>query len=144
MSFYGQGPDREYLESLTRSLGLSNRVTFPGHQSDVHQIWQENHLLVLVSRYEGLGVSMLEAMACGRPVLRTPYGGAAEWIVAEETGYLCPAAEPELIARSLSDALTRNSQWKKMGQAAHRLIRERYNAKPWDVYLAPFDFNPNC
>lgn len=142
LDIYGQGPDEGYLRELISWLGLQERVRIHPHAEDVRTIWQRCHLLVLMSRYEGLAVAMLEAMACGRPVLRTPYGGCAEWIVPGETGYVCPAAEPPLIAASLREALAGFDRWPALGRAAHVRVRAELPAHPESAYLEPFDANP--
>lgn len=142
LDIYGQGPDEVYLRELISWLGLQERVQIHHHAEDVRTIWQRCHLLLLLSRYEGLAVAMLEAMACGRPVLRTPYGGCAEWIVPSETGYVCPAAEPTLIAASLREALAGFDRWPALGRAAHARVRAQLPARPESVYLEPFDANP--
>lgn len=144
LDLYGHGPDEVYLRDLTQWLGLQDRVRFRSSVDDIRAVWQENHLLVLVSRYEGLGVSMLEALACGRPVLRTPYGGFAEWIAPGETGFLCPAPEPQLIAQSLTDAMRNFSQWPDMGRAAHARIHDRLTARPEAIFLEAFATTPNA
>lgn len=142
LDIYGQGPDEGYIRGLVAWLGLQAKVNIHSHVEDVRTIWQRCHLLVLMSRYEGLAVAMLEAMACGRPVLRTPYGGCAEWIVPGETGYVCPAAEPSLIAESLHEALAGFEHWPVLGRAAHARIRARLPARPESVYLEPFTPTP--
>lgn len=142
LDIYGQGPDEGYLRNLITWLGLQDCVYIHPYVADVRTIWQRCHLLVLVSRYEGLAVAMLEAMACGRAVLRTPYGGCAEWIVPGETGYVCPAAEPSLIAASLREALAGFERWPALGRAAHARVRARLPAHPESAYLEPFDSLP--
>ncbi len=139
LDFYGSGPDESYLRQLTTLLRLDDRVRFNGAAEDIRSVWSRCHMLILVSRYEGLAVSMLEAMACGRPVLRTPYGGCAEWIVPHETGFVCPAAEPQLIAQSLTQAMQASPQWASMGLAAHARIRAKLKPDPASVFLEPFD-----
>lgn len=141
LDLFGGGPDAQYLQGLAQWLKLGDRVNFHPHTSDIPGIWDRHHLLVLTSRYEGLAVSMLEAMACGRPVLRTPYGGAAEWIVPCETGFICPAPEPGLIAQSLAQAMRAQERWPAMGQTAFTRIRERLPRDPWRLYLEPFNLN---
>ncbi|MCC5022269.1 MAG: glycosyltransferase [Candidatus Synoicihabitans palmerolidicus] len=136
--FYGDGPDRAYLEELADWLGLGSKVRFMPHTNDIHSIWRRHHLLVLTSRYEGLAVSMLEAMACGRPVRRTPYGGFREWVIPGETGFNCPAAEPTLIAQSLIAAMANRNKWSAMGLAAFNRVRDKLPRDPWSLYLTPF------
>ena len=134
----GDGPDRAYLESYAKFLHVDDVVTFTGRSEDVREVWRRNQTLVLVSRYEGLAVSMLEAMACGRPVLRTPYGGA-DWIEDGKTGFICPAPEPELIAATIRQALARYADWPQMGLAAHEALTKRLPRDPERIYLEVAD-----
>lgn len=142
LDLIGHGPDASYLRELIVWLGLSDRVRLQPAVSDIPAVWRDAHLLVLTSRWEGLAVSMLEAMACGRPVLRTPYGGCAEWIVPNETGFVCAAAEPALIADSLTSALRGSARWPEIGRAAHRRIRTLLPPDPEAVFLEAFGFSP--
>lgn len=139
LDVYGQGPDESYLSDLTAALHLGDRIRFRSSTEDIRGVWRDAHLLVLVSRYEGLAVSMLEAMACGRPVLRTPYGGCAEWVLPDETGFVCPAPEPTLIASTLERALRAHERWPEMGRAAHARTQSHLERHPESVYLKPFE-----
>ena len=67
LSFYGAGPDRDWLGELGRQYGLGDRIQFCGHVDDVEAVWRRCHLLVLPSRAEGTSLSLLEAMALARP-----------------------------------------------------------------------------
>jgi glycosyltransferase involved in cell wall biosynthesis len=134
LEMVGDGPDRGYLENYAKFLGLDDIVAFTGRCEDVRHAWRENQMLILVSRYEGLAVSMLEAMACGRPVLRTPYGGA-DWIEDGKTGFICPAPEPELIAATIRRALSQHADWPQMGAAAHAALTKRLPKDPETIYL---------
>jgi glycosyltransferase involved in cell wall biosynthesis len=134
LKLHGYGPDETFLHEYITHLDVGDMVAVCGRATDVREVWRRNQLLVLVSRYEGLAVSMLEAMACGRPVLRTPYGGA-EWIEDGRTGFICPAPEPGLIAESIRRALSHRSAWKSMGLAAHIALTERLPRDPEGIYL---------
>jgi glycosyltransferase involved in cell wall biosynthesis len=74
----GDGPDREALVALARSLGLAERVCFMGWRSDVAAIFAASDLLVLPSAWEGMPNVLLEAMASGLPVVATQAEGVVE------------------------------------------------------------------
>jgi glycosyltransferase involved in cell wall biosynthesis len=135
LSIVGSGPEREYLGDLARFLGVSEIVTFVGYSDDLKALWERHELLVLPSRYEGLGVVMIEAMGFGRPVLRTPHGGAEEWIVDGETGFLCPGAEVDLVVATLERALAARHQWRSMGVRAHERVSNGLDRKPARTFL---------
>ncbi|MFO0945436.1 MAG: glycosyltransferase [Planctomycetota bacterium] len=74
-----------------RALGLENRVHFLGYQVDVAKYYAMIDLLVLPSRSEGLPNVVLEAMACGVPVVATDVGGVREVVASDENGLLVPS-----------------------------------------------------
>jgi glycosyltransferase involved in cell wall biosynthesis len=107
----GDGAERPALEALAISLGVADRIAFPGHTDDVPGALASLSALVVPVPLGGLNVTMLEAMAVGTPVVGV-LGGAGEAIVDGESGLLVPTAEPALLAaavtRLLDDAALRS------------------------------------
>lgn len=87
VSFYGRGVNREALIDLAARLGVRN-VSFEGQTGDVARVWETHHALVLPSRAEGLPLSLVEAMMCGRTGVVTRVGGNAEVVEDGVTGLL--------------------------------------------------------
>jgi glycosyltransferase involved in cell wall biosynthesis len=99
--FAGDGPLRESLEAQARSLGISSRVRFLGFRSDVAALMGAFDAFVLPSLYEGLPNVVLEAMACGKPVVATAVDGTPEVVADGETGLLVPPRDPERLAEAI-------------------------------------------
>lgn len=136
LGIYGSGQDQEYLVKLAEYLGVGDLVTFHGHQDDIAEIWKNEELLLLPSRFEGLAVSMIEAMSFGRPVLRTPYGGAAEWIEDGINGYICPSADEEFLFRTLQRAIADRARWREYGLRAHEKVKRCLDPDPANIFLS--------
>ncbi|NHC45913.1 glycosyltransferase family 4 protein [Motilibacter aurantiacus] len=126
LSFYGEGPDRAYLEQLTAMYGLAGKVRFRGHESDLARIWAESELLVLPSRIEGLSLAALEAMSAGRPVLATAVGEMRTWVT-ERTGFVA-APDADSLAGALEQAAAARRDWGALGAEAREAARSRYAA----------------
>ena len=94
----GDGPLRSGLEARARELGIADRCLFLGERSDVQDLLAVSDLFVLPSLFEGLPVSILEAMAAERPVIATAIGGTDEAITSEQTGLLVPPRDPAALA----------------------------------------------
>lgn len=135
LSIYGAGHDEVYLHELARFLNVDESVVFKGHADGIADVWREEEMLLLPSRFEGLSVAMVEAMGFGRPVLRTPYGGAAEWIEDGVNGYLCPAAEVPLLCTALRRALGERDRWSEMGRRGHAKVKANLHPDPASVFL---------
>jgi glycosyltransferase involved in cell wall biosynthesis len=119
LNFYGNGPCEQSLKKLAHRLQTKN-VNFCGHVKDVRKIWEENHLLVLPSRYEGLPLALVEAMWSGRPAVVTDIGGNAEMCVDGETGFVAAAPAMKLLEETLERAWNNRTNWERMGFAARR------------------------
>ncbi|AXJ01726.1 Glycosyltransferase involved in cell wall bisynthesis [Cyclonatronum proteinivorum] len=96
----GDGDRRPALEALAASLGLQDRVVFTGNQADVVPFLNAFDVFLLSSQYEGFGIVLIEAMACGIPVSATQVAGIRNIITPNETGLL--AAFDESVAASLA------------------------------------------
>jgi glycosyltransferase involved in cell wall biosynthesis len=120
----GDGPRRGELERLTAELGIARNVLFLGTRSDVQQILSLASVLVLSSHMEANPVSILEALACARPVVATRVGSIAESVEHGVCGYLVtPGDEVELAAR-VDELLGQPELARRMGQAGReRVVR---------------------
>jgi glycosyltransferase involved in cell wall biosynthesis len=136
VDFFGRGPDEAALRAQADACGLAGRVQFCGFQSDVREIWSQHHLLLLPSRREGCSLAMLEALACGRPVLMTDVGGASDWIEAGINGFVCAPGDTEALAQALSRAWEARGRWHAMGQAAGSRAAAKLDPHPGRTLLA--------
>lgn len=96
----GGGPEQPHLEEEARRLGISDVVTFAGHRADVRFLMSGFDVYANCSTYEGVSLTILEAMATALPVVATRVGGNPEVVIDHETGLLVPGH-----ARALADAV---------------------------------------
>jgi len=123
LHLYGGGDWERGLRRLAEHLRLQN-VHFHGHVNDVKTIWEQNHILVLPSRYEGLPLALVEAMWCGRPAIVTDVAGNAEVCVDGETGFVAAAPAVKLLEETLERAWSQREDWQPMGLAARARAEE--------------------
>ena len=95
----GDGPERPNAEELSRSLEVCNDIRFLGKQEQMDEILSISDLFILTSSYESFGLSALEAMSCGVPVISTNAGGLGEINVHGFTGYLSNVGDVEDMAK---------------------------------------------
>jgi glycosyltransferase involved in cell wall biosynthesis len=87
----GEGDLIYLIKDLVKELGIENRVEFLGNQNDVLNILQKSNVFILSSNYEGLPLSVLEAMSTGLPIIATNVGGLSDLITNGKEGYLVPS-----------------------------------------------------
>jgi glycosyltransferase involved in cell wall biosynthesis len=133
VNFYGKGLMRTTLERLADMWELSN-VKFCGFVDDVRMVWQDNHALILPSRFEGLPLAVVEAMLCGRLCIVTDAGGNAELIKDNVDGFIAKAPKAELLDEALERAWQRRSDWQQMGKMAASHIKKYVPADPAEVF----------
>ncbi|ADL08269.1 glycosyltransferase family 4 protein [Thermosediminibacter oceani] len=122
----GNGPLERELKNLVSNLRLEGRVNFLGFCRDIYRIMQNSDMLVLSSRSEGLSLSLLEAMAMGKPVIATDVGGNPEIIRHGVTGMLVPPDNPRALAEAMEYVIKNPGDAEKMARTACRTVMERY------------------
>ena len=122
----GDGAERQRLMDLAATLNLDNKVHFAGWQDDIRSFLLQGDLFVLPSRYEPFGIAVLEAMACGLPIIATKCHGPVE-ILDNDSAWLCDADEDALTG-ALNTAISDPDGRRQRAQAAWTSFRERYAA----------------
>jgi len=121
---------RDRLERMVLRFALQDRVGFAGFVEVVEKIWAENHVLVMSSRYEGLPLTIVEAMLCARPIVATDVGGNAEIVEDGVTGFLADSPTVSSMTKTLERLWNRRSDLEEMGKAAAKSIREHVPPNP--------------
>lgn len=123
----GDGPARDAVAARAAQSPAAGRIRlFPG-EADVRGHYARATLAVLSSRHEGLPNVVLEAMACGLPVVATDVGGLSEVVRDGTTGRLVPAGDPPALARALAGVLADPGGRRDMGREARRLAEEEFS-----------------
>jgi len=114
----GDGPDRVAAEEETRRLGVESSVSFLGKIDNVAPLLATADLFLLPSESESFGLSALEALASGVPVIGTRAGGLPEVVRDGETGFLCEVGDIDGMARLALSLLHDPERWKEMSELA--------------------------
>jgi N-acetyl-alpha-D-glucosaminyl L-malate synthase BshA len=122
----GDGPDRVHAENEARALGVDGSVSFLGRLDAVAPLLAGADLFLLPSQNESFGLSALEALASGVPVVAANSGGIVEVIRNGETGVLCSVGDVEGMARSAIEILRDEARWKRMSAMAAADARARF------------------
>jgi len=123
----GDGPLRASLEAQTRTLGVEGRVKFLGYRSDIADLLADCDVFVLPSLYEGLPLSILEAMSAGKPVIATHIGGTDEAVIAGETGLLVPPADSAALAAAIRSVLTNRLLAQRLAAAGRARVEREFS-----------------
>jgi glycosyltransferase involved in cell wall biosynthesis len=116
---------RDEVEQWTHRSG----ITWLGHIADIASLWRECHIAVLPSHREGLPGSLLEAAACGRPLIATDVPGCREIVLNDRTGLLAPVEDPMALAQAIARLAESPQLRARYGEAARQLVVERFSAR---------------
>lgn len=122
----GDGPARAGLEELARARGVADRVVFLGFRDDVAELLASSDVVVLPSLREGMSMSLLEAMAAGKPIIATSIGSNREVASQGEMALLVPPADPVSLAKAIEAAAQDPQRMAVLGASARSLFEARY------------------
>jgi glycosyltransferase involved in cell wall biosynthesis len=123
----GEGPLREALEQKRDSLRLQASVLFLGYRADAPGITRSADLYISSSWSEGLGTSILEALASGTSVVAAEAGGAREMVIPGKTGRLVPVRDARALADAMLLSLRNPQEAQAMAQRAVSFVRDRFS-----------------
>jgi glycosyltransferase involved in cell wall biosynthesis len=137
----GEGDLRSSLERQIRELHLDKHVLMPGFRADILAFVRAFDLFVMCSIAEGLGTSLLDAMACSKATVASDTGGIPEVVADGETGLLVPPRDHHALANAIVQLLKDDERRKRMGEAGLERVQRIFSAermveRTLDVYRA--------
>jgi glycosyltransferase involved in cell wall biosynthesis len=120
----GEGPDQAAIESQVRVLGLGDRVELAGFHRNPEADLRAADVVVIPSRYDGMALVLLEAMACGAAIVATRVAGCE---ALEGAGVLIPVEDPGALAEAVDALLADPGRRRSLGQAARERVAEQYS-----------------
>lgn len=119
----GSGPLLEDLRARMAEAGLEGRIKILGWRDDIQDLVKASDVFVLPSYYmEGLPVSLLEAMACAKPVITTHHKGCEDAVTDGVTAFLVPVKQPEALAEKMTALIEDPALRERMGQAGRERV----------------------
>lgn len=125
----GNGPLLESLMNKVRELGIQERVRFTGWRNDIQKVLCALDIYVICSTVEGLNISVLEAMACAKPVVGTNVKGISEIILDNKTGLLVSLNNVDLLTDAVLRLASTPEERIKMGLKGRQLIENKYSVQ---------------
>ena len=122
----GDGPAREHLAALTRKLHVTDRVSFLGFRKDVGDLLAASDLVIVPSLREGLSISLLEAMAAGKPIIASSIGSQREVAAHGETVWLVPPADAHSLAEAVLQLASDQALMIRLGTNARAIYERHY------------------
>ena len=124
----GVGPQEEQLKEQARTMGLGESIRFLNVVNKTGELLRLLDIFILPSVQEGLGLSAMEAGACGVPVIASRVGGIPEVVMDGETGILVPSQDPKALADAIVCLLSDSAKMLTFGKRAREIASERFSA----------------
>lgn len=127
LDVFGDGPERSFLESVVRDLGLTGSVRFRGQHANAASMLAQYDAFCLPSLIEGLPIALIEAMGTGLPVIASAVGGVPEVVRQDVNGILVPPGDPAAIAAALRRLAGDPDLSARLGARARETVAEELN-----------------
>jgi len=138
VAIVGEGSLEKDMESLAKDLKVSTMVEFLGIRNDVVNLMKKSKIFVLPSRWEGLPIVLLEAMANGIPVVSTPVGGVPELIENGKDGILVEPNNPNALAEAILKLLQNENLCKNIANNSFEKVKNEYSIENYTFKLLNF------
>jgi glycosyltransferase involved in cell wall biosynthesis len=125
----GRGEEKDNLEKKISEYGLAGKITLLGERSDVPALLAASDLFLSASYWEGMPVSVLEAMAAGLPVIATRVGGVPE--ILEGRGVMAPPRQPEALAKEMTALMRNPERMRRLGLAGQQYVLDHHSPEKW-------------
>lgn len=123
----GDGPLKSALQQQAEALGIAKNLHFLGERNDIPALLNAMDVFVLPSVSEGMPITLLEAMAAGKPLVATDVGGVGEMFQSGESGLLVPPRNPQALAQALIQLLNNAPLRNQMAQAARQRLEHTFS-----------------
>jgi glycosyltransferase involved in cell wall biosynthesis len=135
----GEGKEKKRLENLIKKLNLDLNVLFESWVLDLSSYYKTADLFLLTSNYEGWGMTVIEAAACGCPIVMTDVGCAGEFIKNEENGLIVKVNDKQALIQAMERIITDRNFGKKISEEAERSVLSLPNLEQYlDLYKKSF------
>jgi len=128
LQLYGEGKDRQDLQELIIKTGLQQKVFLQGNTNDPKSALESAHLLLQLTYIDAMPLSVVEALALGRPVAASKIGDMPYWINEGENGWISKDASAGEIDATLERAWQQREEWPKMGENAFATFKRKFPA----------------
>ena len=137
LNLVGEGEQRPVLERIVSELGLTRRVNFAGWvaRDQIADHYRLADVFVTATTWEGMPNTVLEAMACGLPIVGTQASGLHELVRDGLNGYLVPTKDPEALAQALARLMGDGYERRRMGRESRRLAEREF---AWEYIAAQY------
>ena len=124
----GEGSQQGKLQALSSDLGIDDKVEFTGllSRQEVREVMWKSNALVSSSHVETFGVTLIEAMSTGLPVIATNSGGPAEFIN-DQVGTLVPADDEDALGRAMYETFTKRQAWSESADSIHQYTADQFS-----------------
>lgn len=126
----GEGVDRKKLENQVQRLNISSSVIFTGKLKSISEVLSIMDVFVLASTFrEGLGNSVLEAMACAKPTIVTNVGGLPELVQNGTNGIVVPPKDSDSLSKAIISLLEKREKASEMGLKGREIFKKKFTSK---------------
>ena len=123
----GDGDERPQLQSYADSLGISDRVTWTGHRKDIPRVLAALDIYLQTSANEGFSLSILEAMAAGKPIIATDVGGNSEVMRHGINGLLIPAGSTQKLVEAIQYLIECPETRDQISRAGKEMVQNQFS-----------------
>ena len=135
LNLYGEGNDKVMLQDLINKLGMNFRISLPGYATDYKQAIIDSHLVLQITHIDAMPITVMDALAIGRPVVASTVGDMPSWVKPGRNGWLTNHVTITDINDTMQMAWDQRDHWAKMGLESFEIFKTEFPKDPIDYFL---------
>lgn len=144
MIIVGEGKEKKKLKQLVSKYNLEGNIIFEGWQNDLISYYKTSNVFLSTSLYEGYGLTLIEALACGCPVISSDVGVAGEVISEGESGFICPVNDKNCFIKRILETMGMPGLKEKLGIYSKAAVNEKLSISKEEYFFRYRQIMENC
>lgn len=135
LHLYGEGRDKELLQTLISELGMQSRIFLRGNAAIYKEAIRQSHLVLQITHQDAMPLTVMDSLAMARPLIASNIGAMPDWVKENINGWIVDEVNPVSVSKKLDQAWSQRNEWPAMGMRSFEILQNNFPDDPVEYFL---------